>query len=162
MPAGVHGNQVKGSAHYNWNGGRTINDSGYVMILKPDHPRANSKGYVSEHLAIGDRVIGRILPDGVQVHHFNEIRSDNANKNLVICENQAYHLLLHQRARAYRATGCATARSCVICKGWNQEDLYISPSGNMARHRVCHAMKVKSRARALGRSSIIGRPRVNR
>jgi len=82
------------------------------------------------------------------VHHFNRVRSDNGNGNLVICEDQKYHMLLHQRARAYKATGCATARKCQFCDQWGI-DLKISPNGASARHLACHAeyMRIRNRTK---------------
>jgi hypothetical protein len=38
---------------------------------------------------------------------------------LVVCEDNAYHRLLHVRADAYRATGQATWRQCVRCHEWD-------------------------------------------
>jgi DNA-directed RNA polymerase sigma subunit (sigma70/sigma32) len=39
------------------------------------------------------------------VHHVNGDRSDNRPANLVICEDQSYHQLLHQRADPQRQRG---------------------------------------------------------
>ena len=117
-----HGHSIRltvGTAlHPAWKGG-TRRNHGYIQRLAPHHPRATKDGYVFEHIIIAESVLGRHLPKGVEVHHVDENKSRNVNSNLVICENHAYHLLLHQRMRAYRATGNPNARKCRYCKQYD-------------------------------------------
>lgn len=70
----------------------------YVAIYMPEHPRAH-KGHVLEHILVVERALGKPLPEKVVVHHINGDRTDNRNANLVICQDQAYHLLLHKKRR---------------------------------------------------------------
>lgn len=51
------------------------------------------------HRTIAERALGRPLPKGVQVHRHDGVRTNNDNSNLVICESQSYHFLLHARMR---------------------------------------------------------------
>ena len=81
----------------NWRGGRVKAGKGYIDLRQGDG------SYKREHIVIAERALGHPLPPKAQVHHVNEVRSDNRNTNLVICENQAYHALLHRRMRARRA-----------------------------------------------------------
>ena len=111
--------QPKGAKAHRWTGGRIKNTAGYVLIKQP-HPRAN-KGYVFEHILIAEQALGGVLHPENEVHHFNEQKADNRNANLVICENRAYHCLLHRRARAYRVCGDPSARKCWICKQWGHD-----------------------------------------
>src|SRR5687767_2500438 len=52
--------QRRGVAHHSWKGGRTMR-RGYVMLNMPDHPRADSKGYVAEHIVVWEEANGRKL-----------------------------------------------------------------------------------------------------
>lgn len=82
-----------GENNSNFNGGKYIDDKGYVRVLNPDHP-ANIKGYVYEHRALFEWYLGRYLSSWESVHHINEIKSDNRLENLFLCslpEHSAIH-----------------------------------------------------------------------
>jgi len=71
---------------------------------------------VREHILIAERVLGRRLPRGAQVHHFDENERNNAHSNLVICPSMAYHKLLHYRAKILRLGGDPdTQKHCPDC-----------------------------------------------
>lgn len=76
-----------------------------VQLPMDDPRRTDSRTTIGEHVLIAERALGKRLPKGAQVHHFNEDRSDNRPQNLVICEGRTYHALLHTRARILRAGG---------------------------------------------------------
>lgn len=89
----------------------------YRLVRRPDHPRANPVGYVLEHVLIAEQALGRFLPAGVEVHHVDEVKSNNAPSNLVICQDREYHDLLHVRARVRKAGGDPnTQRLCYECR----------------------------------------------
>lgn len=67
--------------HCNWTGGRFYND-GYVYVKMPEHPHANKKGYVAEHVLVCEQKLGRYLEKGEVVHHINAVRNDNRPENL--------------------------------------------------------------------------------
>lgn len=69
------------------------------MVSRPDHPGAYPGGRIYEHILVASDVLGKLLPPGAVVHHINEDRSDNRHSNLVICQDDAYHKLLHKRMR---------------------------------------------------------------
>lgn len=121
-----------------WNGGTTISH-GYVRILKPEHPRADCKGYVYDHILIVEAILGRFLPKKNEVHHFNERKGDNGKGNIVVCEDAAYHKLLHLRMRALKACGDARQRRCTFCREYDSpENLTISKSGTVY-HNKCRS-----------------------
>lgn len=118
-----------------WKGG-VVMRGGYRAVLEPTHHRANTQGYVREHILIAESVLGRPLVQPHEVHHFNEDKSDNRNENLVICENRAYHFLLHTRAIAFRESGHAEWRRCQLCLKHDAiSELYICK--RTVYHRVC-------------------------
>lgn len=89
----------------------------YKRVVAHGHPRADRDGHVKEHKVIAERAIGRYLPLGAEIHHVDENPLNNANSNLVICQDRAYHKLLHKRARIVRAGGNPnTQRICSSCK----------------------------------------------
>lgn len=134
-----------GAHHHAWNNGRSTNAHGYVRIKMPDHVRADKKGYVMEHIVIAEKALGRSLPDGVQVHHANRATGDNRNHNLVICEDSAYHHLLHQRLSAFLAGCPVTWLKCPYCKKFDAPaNLWIAPDGRGKHHRECVNAKHRS------------------
>ncbi len=90
---------LRGSAHPGWRGGRSVDSAGYVMV------NAGRRRPVQEHILVAERALGRRLPSGAHVHHFNEIKNDNRNVNLVICQDNTYHSLLHTLRKIQRAGG---------------------------------------------------------
>ncbi len=61
-------------------------------------------GHIPEHRAIAQDVLGKVLPKGAIVHHHNKNGLDNRNCNLVICQNESYHKLIHRRMRKLNNT----------------------------------------------------------
>jgi hypothetical protein len=64
-------------------------------------------GYTSDGLLLhrvrAERALGKPLPSRAEVHHADGSKSDDGP--LVICQDRAYHLLLHARMRVLKAGG---------------------------------------------------------
>lgn len=114
---------------------------GYVLVYVPNHPRSNKAGCVHEHILVAEEALGKYLPAKSVVHHVDETKDNNSPTNLVICENVAYHNLLHQRLRALKASGNPNAVRCRYCKGYEDQDR-ITPS---RYHTRCKNQKEKER-----------------
>lgn len=141
----VHGHNQRGERSHRWNGGRTTND-GYVLVRRPTHPRADRQGYVREHLLVAERALGRPVPARHPVHHVDRDRSHNAPTNLVLCEDQAYHLLLEQRTRALDACGHPDWLRCEVCGAYDAPDeLRLRPSGRRGSHAACERRYARDR-----------------
>jgi len=72
---------------------------GYIGILKPNHPRANTKGYVLEHILIWEEAHGKPLPEGWVIHHLNGIKDDNRPRNLIALPSKKHYLILQAKAK---------------------------------------------------------------
>lgn len=72
-------------------------EDGYLMVKKPEHPRANNLGYVFLHILVAEEKIGRPLKDEETVHHINCKRMDNQPENLLILPSGGEHQRLHSR-----------------------------------------------------------------
>lgn len=83
---GVKPTRSYGAAHPAWQGGRIVDENGYVLILvsESDQPfcTPRSNGYVAEHRLIMGRALARPLTAKETVHHINGDRSDNRLENL--------------------------------------------------------------------------------
>lgn len=85
-----------------------------VAVVKDTYRRTGRTGYV--HVAVAERALGRRLPAGAVVHHVDENPLNNLTSNLVICQDAAYHKLLHYRARIVAAGGNPnTHKLCSAC-----------------------------------------------
>ena len=131
---------------------KRIMTHGYIRISVPSHPKANKRGQVYEHFVVAERALGRYLPNEAEVHHVNEVKSDNLNTNLVICENRAFHKLLHARERALKACGNPNWRPCSVCGVYDDPAKFQMHRSSSGRHRECGVayMKEWHRKRKLG------------
>jgi hypothetical protein len=129
----IHNHHCKGENHSGWKGGRMKAHNGKYVHIK----RGDSRQY--EHILIAEKALGKPLPKGAVVHHYDG-HSDESKNKLIICENQSYHGIIEARGKAYRACGHADWRKCKYCHKYDdQKNLYIYPDKNAAFHRSCNA-----------------------
>jgi len=103
------GKDMSGAGHPLWKGGKTINGGGYVSVSTAPNVRRR------EHIMIAERALGHSLPPRAVVHHIDEDTTNNRPENLIICENNGYHKLLHARARRIKDTGSLDLKRCPDC-----------------------------------------------
>lgn len=90
--------------------------TGYAFTRVKSHPRSKD-GKIAIHILVVEKALGHYLMLPACVHHINEIKTDNANTNLVVLQNNAEHRTLHRRLRVLRAGGNPwTQLMCVYCK----------------------------------------------
>jgi len=99
---------------------------------------------MNAHTAIAERVLGRPLPKGAQVHHVDGNGKNNNHMNLVICPSAEYHKLLHRRTDALDGCGNADYLKCDICGQWDDpKNMYLylrlGRKSPRASHRHCRA-----------------------
>ncbi len=85
----------KGKHSTNWKGGKVKYD-GYWKILTPNHPRADSSGYVYEHVLVMEKKLGRLIIKGEIIHHIDGNRGNNEIENLFLCKDTGTHTNIHR------------------------------------------------------------------
>jgi len=94
------------------------------------------------HVRMAESALGKPLPDGAQVHHVDGVMSNSVRGNLVICQDHAYHRLLHVRTRVIQAGGNPnTQRICSRCKELRDRltEFYQKPGRSDGRESYCKA-----------------------
>jgi hypothetical protein len=102
------------------------------------------RGRVRHHVRVVEETIGRRLRNGECVHHVDGDIDNNARRNLVACQDSAYHHQLHRRQRALRECGHADWLRCRHCGQWDApHHMHVFVRGGTqnvcAYHTSCNA-----------------------
>lgn len=79
------------------------------------------------HRNVAEQALKRPLKNEETIHHVDYNTHNNTNKNLVICPDNAYHRILHQRTDCLNAGfNPNTHRRCSNCKTWHLHEDFSS------------------------------------
>ena len=87
-----------------WKGGIKKHSSGYILIIRHDHPRSIN-GYVKRSYLVMEKHINRFLKPEEVVHHINSIKDDDRIKNLKLFKNHSEHQKHHYFLRERDSNG---------------------------------------------------------
>ena len=77
-----------------WKGGKFMR-RGYILIIKPDHPKSTKQGYILEHRLVMEKKLGRYLKPEEVVHHLDLNKQNNHSDNLHLFGGQGKHKKYH-------------------------------------------------------------------
>jgi hypothetical protein len=89
-----------------------------------------------------ERILGKPLPKKAVVHHNDEDPTNLKHSNLVACEDQEYHMILHQRMRALVECGHASWLKCWICKKYDAPENVTINHKHGTYHKSCAASRM--------------------
>ena len=135
----LYGDPLAGKTNKNKKGEGSITCYGYRKM-------SINRREEFEHILIIEKALGRKIPKGARTHHVDGDGLNNKNQNLVLCDSDAYHQLLHKRQRALSSCGHANWRFCSYCLKYDDpKDMFIHPTVSAAHHRDCHNKYFRNR-----------------
>lgn len=81
-----------------------IDNKGYRRLYRPDHYRADKRGYVLEHIWVWENTHGELVGEGNCIHHINGDKLDNTPSNLIKMANKEHTILHHAGAKRSNTT----------------------------------------------------------
>lgn len=95
----------------NWKGGIKTTKAGYRQKLYPNHPRADCRGYVMEHILVWEEATGVPVPKNCCIHHLNGNKADNRIQNLCMMQHTAHTVFHHTGAKRSAETKTKISKS---------------------------------------------------
>lgn len=91
---------------------KVMHSKGYRLVYRPEHPYANSDGYVPDHRLVMEQSIGRFINPSVEdVHHCDENLETNTLDNLVLLTKEA-HRRIHAGWKLIEGVWWKTCQHC--------------------------------------------------
>lgn len=113
---------------------------GHRRLYYPTQRLPNGKT-IRTHRARAEAALGKPLPPKAQVHHVDGSKSKTSA--LVICENDAYHKLLHVRGRIVQAGGNPDTESiCSACKQLRSNSMFWRCKSGKSIGRLTHICRL--------------------
>ena len=135
--AGKHHRFLKG--HHSKKA-KVFTKHGYVKIKKPEHPRADTNGYVYEHILVMEELLKRPILITEAIHHINGKGTDNTPGNLMLFKTNAMHSSYHKRIRAFNASGNWNWWICKYCHIYD-DPINMTKDGTAAYHKDCKNLR---------------------
>ena len=107
--------------------------------IREHHTGTNSR--IAEQIV--EKALERPLYSGEVIHHINGDPAINENWNLVLCEGESYHRLLHTRTKALLSCGNSKYRKCWICQKYDDIS-NLNITGRTIEHLYCRREYMKS------------------
>lgn len=81
-----------------WKGGRSVASNGYVLVrVGVQHHLSDVRGYAYEHRLVAEKILGRRLRAGEQVHHKDKDKANNKPSNIEVHRDKRSHLFEHRK-----------------------------------------------------------------
>jgi len=112
-----------GNDHPRWKGGIFIDNRGYILIRNSNRQNSHKNGFIYQHRLIYENYLSILfdeevfIPQEYEIHHINEIKSDNRLINLELLTKQE-HRTKHEKIMSNRI--------CLLCKS---DKTYITQKG---------------------------------
>lgn len=110
---------------------KTSTNNGYIIVYKPEHPRAWKTGYVYEHVVAMEEKMGRFMTRNEIVHHIDQCKTNNDPSNLVLM-TQSTHSTLH-----HKTGNTMVSLICSACRGPFTRRVGNSPTSKGYKKAYC-------------------------
>lgn len=102
-----------------------------TIRISKNHPHINNHGHILIYRLKAEKALGKYINPKHPIHHHEN--------ELIICENEQYHKLLHQRTKALKICGYANWRKCQYCKQYDDIKNLSIPKCDNLYHKLCAA-----------------------